>query len=82
MMVLKIKIVQEYKEPKVEMYKSIWSLVFKCNGSEKQFNLIQFLQEYSNQRNEREEKKSNQNTRCNGVQLEIPTSPGLPTSNN
>jgi hypothetical protein len=34
MMVLKVKIVQECKEPKVEMYKPIWDLIFKCNGSE------------------------------------------------
>jgi hypothetical protein len=49
--------VQEYNEPKVEMYKSIWGLVFKCNGSGIQFNTIQFSQEYSNQRNVRKEKK-------------------------
>jgi hypothetical protein len=45
MVVLKVKIVQEYKEPKVEMYKLIWGLVFKCNGSEIQFNSIQFSQD-------------------------------------
>jgi transcriptional regulator of NAD metabolism len=28
------------------MYKPIWDLIFKCNGSEIQFNLIQFSQEY------------------------------------
>jgi hypothetical protein len=62
--------VQEYNEPKVEMYKSIWGLVFKCNGSGIQFNTIQFSQEYSNQRNVRKEKKrSNKNTICNGVRL-------------
>jgi hypothetical protein len=64
MVVLKVKIEQECKEPKVEMYKSIWGLVFKCNGSEIQFNTIQFSQEYSNQRNARKEKK-----RCNRVWL-------------
>jgi hypothetical protein len=32
MMVLKVKIMQECKEPKVEMYKPIWGLMFKCNG--------------------------------------------------
>jgi hypothetical protein len=32
--------VQECKEPKVEMYKPIWGLMFKCNGSE--YNLNQF----------------------------------------
>jgi hypothetical protein len=42
MVILKIKIVQEYKEPKVEMYKPIWGLVFKFNGSGIQFNSIQF----------------------------------------
>jgi hypothetical protein len=42
MMILKVKRVQDYKEPKVEMYKLIWGLVFKCNGSGRQFNLIQF----------------------------------------
>jgi hypothetical protein len=49
--------VQDCKEPKVEMYKPIWGLVFKCNGSGKQFNSIQFSQEYSNQRNKRKEKE-------------------------
>jgi hypothetical protein len=48
--------VQECKEPKVEMYKSIWGLVLKCNGSGIQFNMIQFSQEDSNQRNMRKEK--------------------------
>jgi hypothetical protein len=49
--------VQEYKEPKVEMYKSIWDLMFKCNGSGIRFKSIQFSQEYSNQRNVRKESK-------------------------
>jgi hypothetical protein len=40
MVVLKVKIVQECKEPKVKMYKHIWGLVFKCNGSGRQFNSI------------------------------------------
>jgi hypothetical protein len=57
--------------------------VFKCNDSGRQSNSIQFLQEYSNQKNERKEKKiSNKNTRCNRVQLTMHMSPGLPTSNN
>jgi hypothetical protein len=43
--------VQECKEPKVEMYKSIWGLMFKYNDSGMQFKSIQFSQEYSNQRN-------------------------------
>jgi hypothetical protein len=30
----------------------------------------------------REKKRSNKNTKCNGVRLKMPTSPGLPTSNN
>jgi hypothetical protein len=52
------------------MYKSIWDLVFKCNGSGIQFNTIQFSQGYSNQRNVRKEKKrSSKNTRCNVVRL-------------
>jgi hypothetical protein len=52
------------------MYKPIWDLVFKCNGSGIQFNTIQSSQEYSNQRNMRKEKKwSNKNTKCNGVRL-------------
>jgi hypothetical protein len=33
MIELKVKRVQDYKESKVEMYKLIWGLVFKCNGS-------------------------------------------------
>jgi hypothetical protein len=62
------KIVQECKELKVEMYKLIWGLVFKYNGSKIQFNSIQFSQEYSNQINMRKEKKrSNKNTRFNEV---------------
>jgi hypothetical protein len=31
---------------------------------------------------EKKRKKSNKNTRCNGVRLTIPTSPGVSTSNN
>jgi hypothetical protein len=34
------KIMQDYKEPKVKMYKLIWGLVFKCNAAKD--NLIQF----------------------------------------
>jgi hypothetical protein len=48
--------VQECKEPKVEMYKPVWGLMFKCNGSEIQFKSIQFSQEYNNQGNVRKEK--------------------------
>jgi hypothetical protein len=40
MVVLKVKIVQECKESNVEIYKLIWGLVFKCNGSGIQFNTI------------------------------------------
>jgi hypothetical protein len=70
MVALNIKIVQEYKELKVEMYKPIWGLMFKCNGSGIQFNLIQFSQEYNNQRNVRKEKKRlNNNTRCNEIRV-------------
>jgi hypothetical protein len=47
---------QECKKPKVEMYKPILGLMFKCNGSKIQFKLIQFSQEYSNQRNVRKKK--------------------------
>jgi hypothetical protein len=62
--------VQECKEPKEEMYKSIWGLMFKCNGSGIQFKSIQFSQEYSNQRNmKKENKRSIKNTRCNEVRL-------------
>jgi hypothetical protein len=53
---LKVKIAQEYKEPKVEMYKPIWGLMFKCNGSGIQFKSIQFSQEYNNKKNMRKEK--------------------------
>jgi hypothetical protein len=38
------------------MYKLIWGLIFKCNGSGIQFKSIQFSQEYSNQRNMRKNK--------------------------
>jgi hypothetical protein len=48
--------VQQCKEPKVEMYKPIWGLMFKCNGSGIQFKSIQLLQEYNNQRNMIKEK--------------------------
>jgi hypothetical protein len=45
--------------------------------------LIQFSQKYSNQRNDRKEKKrSNKNTRCNEIQFIMLTSLGLSTSNN
>jgi hypothetical protein len=40
MMVFKVKRVQECKEAKIEMYKPIWGLVFKCNDSGRQFNSI------------------------------------------
>jgi hypothetical protein len=75
--------VQDYKEPKVEMYKSILGLVFKCNDSAIQFNLIQFSQEYSNQRNMRKERKNQTRTQdVTEFGLKMPTSPGLSTSNN
>jgi hypothetical protein len=66
------------------MYKPIWGLVFKCNGSGRQLNSIQFSREYSNQRNERKRKRKDQ-TRTQDVMkfgLKMPTSPGLSTSNN
>jgi hypothetical protein len=47
------------------MYKPIWGLMFKCNGSEIQFKSIQFSQEYSNQRNVR--KKNKDKTRTQDV---------------
>jgi hypothetical protein len=40
------------------MYKSIWDLMFKCNGSKIQFKSIQFSQEYINQRNMRKKEQS------------------------
>jgi hypothetical protein len=49
--------VQECKEPKVEMYKLIWGLMFKSNGSGIRFKSIQFSQKYNNQRNMRKESK-------------------------
>jgi hypothetical protein len=39
------------------MYKPVWDLMFKCNGSGIQFKSIQFSQKYSNQRNVRKESK-------------------------
>jgi hypothetical protein len=45
-MVLKVKIVQESKKPKVEIYELIWDLVFNCNDNRRQFNSIQLSQEY------------------------------------
>jgi hypothetical protein len=57
--------------------------VFKRNGSEIQFNSIQFSQEYSNQRNVRKEKKNQTRTQdITKFDLKMPTSPGLSTSNN
>jgi hypothetical protein len=56
MVVLKGQNNARNKEHKVEMYKPIWDLMFKCNGSGIQFKSIQFSQEYSNQRNMRKEK--------------------------
>jgi hypothetical protein len=80
---LKAKRVQDCKEPKLEMYKPIWGLVFKCNGSGIQFNSIQFSQEYSNQRNVRKEKKDQIRTQdVTEFGLKMPTSPELSTSNN
>jgi hypothetical protein len=52
----KVKVVQECKEFKVEMYKPIWGLMFKCNDSRIQFKSIQVSQEYNNQRYVRKEK--------------------------
>jgi hypothetical protein len=75
--------VQECKKPKVEMYKPIWGLVFKYNGSEIQFNMIQFLQEYSNQKNMRKKRKNQTRTQdVTEFGLKMPTSLGLSTSNN
>jgi hypothetical protein len=54
--------VQECKEPKVEMYKQIWVLMFKCNGSGIRFKSIQFSQEYNNQRNVRKKSKDKTTT--------------------
>jgi hypothetical protein len=63
MMVLKVKRVQECKKPKVEIYKPIWGLVFKCNDSERQFNSIQFSQEIAiKEMREKKRKRSNKNT--------------------
>jgi hypothetical protein len=57
--------------------------VFKCNGSGIQFNLIQFSQEYSNQRNMRKKRKNQTRTQdVTEFGLKMPTSPGLSTSNN
>jgi hypothetical protein len=46
-------------------------------------NLIQFNSHKNIEIKETSEKKrSNNNMRCNGVRLTMPTSPGLSTSNN
>jgi hypothetical protein len=61
---------QEYNEPKLEIYILIWGLVFKCNSSRIQFNMIKFSQEYSSQRNVRiEKKRTNKNIRYSGVRF-------------
>jgi hypothetical protein len=62
------------------MYKPIWGLIFKYNGSRIQFNSIQFSQEYSNQRKMRKDQTRTQDVTEFG--LKMPTSPGLSTSNN
>jgi hypothetical protein len=54
--------VQECKEPKIEMDKLIWSLMFKRNDSGIRFKSIQFSKEYSNQRNVRKENKDKART--------------------
>jgi hypothetical protein len=54
--------VQECKEPKVEMYKPVWGLMFKCNGNGIRFKTIQFSPEYNNQRNVRKESKDKART--------------------
>jgi hypothetical protein len=80
-MILKIKIAQVCKKSKVKMYKPIWSLVFKYNGSEK--NSIWFNSHKNIAIKEIWEKKNQ--TRTQNVTefgLKMPTSPGLPTSNN
>jgi hypothetical protein len=64
------------------MYKSIWGLVYKCNGSEIQFNTIQFSQEYSNQRSVRKKKDQIRTQDVTEFGLKMSTSPGLSTSNN
>jgi hypothetical protein len=48
------------------MYKPIWGLMFKCNGSRIQFKSIQFSQEYSNQRNVKK-KRSKDKTRTQDI---------------
>jgi hypothetical protein len=65
------------------MYKSIWGLVFKYNDSVRQFNSIQFSQEYSNQKNERKKKKNQTRTQyVTEFELKMLTSPEFLTSNN
>jgi hypothetical protein len=44
------------------MYKPVWDLMFKYNGSGIRFKIIQFSQEYSNQRNVRKESKDKART--------------------
>jgi hypothetical protein len=44
------------------MYKPVWDLMFKCNDSGIRFKIIQFSQEYSNQRNVRKESKDKART--------------------
>jgi hypothetical protein len=56
--------------------------MFKCNGSEIQFNLIQFSQEYSNQRNVRKKKDQTRTQDVTEFGLKKPTSLGLSTFNN
>jgi hypothetical protein len=80
---LKAKIVQDCKKPKVEMYKPIWDLVSSVMTAEN--NLIQFNSHKNITIKEMREKKIIDQTRTQDVTefgLKMPTSPGLPTSNN
>jgi hypothetical protein len=63
------------------MYKPIWGLVFKCMTTEDNSIRFNFHKKIAI-KEMRGKKRSNKNTRCNRVQLKMPTSPELPTSNN
>jgi hypothetical protein len=74
---------QDCKESKVKMYEPIWSLVFKCNSSERQFNSIHSHKNIAIK--EMREKKRKYQTKTHDVTelgLKMPTSSGLLTFNN
>jgi hypothetical protein len=70
---------QECKESKVEMYKPIWGLMFKCNGSGIQFNSHKNITIKEMWKKERKDQTRTQDVMKFG--LKMSTSLELSTSN-